>query len=360
MAKKKKNLQWASDSPRYRKFITERDKALEILLNKSRSQMHDVLRGAFTIVKEKIALQFSNVRPMATNIDQGFLIDALDKEITQEFDKAANVVGSIMIKLMMYSYTLSLAGEAEAIGQALDRKTQVQIDKEDVMQSAVMGFGQTAKRIKFAFDKVRRKVLNAVQLSRIEGSNVTDTLARVDRALPAGRFIKRPKKVLKNIKEAGPMSRKSKEDMAVGFYDEELWNGMVQDYLKEFVPTYRFRGPDPDAEYQYVGFEVERDMTHEFVKQVRDASKKGAALNGIEDFGWIAVIDEHTCTECCGDYSCRDFDGKSSTQIDKMTGGEYSVPPAHYNCRCTIAPILEDMPEFPEVDSKEFEEWLNS
>lgn len=368
MGKRKNETKAALESPRYRKFITARDRALEVLLNKARAQIHDVLRGTFMAVREKVAVAFSTVTPLTSTVDGSHFLGAIDKQIEQEFSKAANLIGGIQLRLRMHAYTLAMAGEAEAIGQALDTMVKVEVIRDDVMEYAVTDFAPMAKRIQYAFDKLRRKLLNAVQLSRLEGSTVADTLERIDRALPAGAYVKRPKRVLKPIKEAeqpatldltvaGP---RGKLDLAQGFYDDALWNDVINDYLKEFVPTYRFRAPDPDTDYQYKGFEIERDMTHDFVKTVRDAAAKGAAINGITDFQWIAVIDEHTCTACCGDYGCGDFDTLSTKQIEKMTKGEYSVPPAHFNCRCTIAPLLEDMPESPESNAKEFEEWLNS
>ena len=357
---KKKKLDSASKSARYRRFITERDKALEVLLQKSTAEMHDILRGTFEQVKEKVALAFSNTRPLlSSSVDGSFFIDSIDKQITHEFEKAANLIGGLFLRLRINTYTLALAGEVEAIGQALDRKVSIQLSRDEAMEAGVAGFDDVAKRIRFAFDKLRRKIINAVQLSRIEGANVADTLSRVDRALPYGDWVMRPQKVLKRIKEAAKSSL-PKEDMAIGFYDEPTWNSMVQEYLKEYVPTYQFRSPKVGADYQYKGFEIERDMTHDFVATVRQASKDGAYVNGITDFEWIAILDDHTCDECCGDYGCADFDGKSTREIEKMTKGEYSVPPAHYNCRCTIAPLLEGMPELPESNAKEFEEWLNS
>lgn len=357
MGKKKKIA--AVESPRYRRFIADRDRALETLLNKSRAQMHDVLRGTFATVREKIALHFATATPVASTFDGSRFLDAIDKQIGQEFDKSANLIGGILLKLRVNAYTLALAGECEAIGQALDQTVKVEVIRDDIMEYAVEDFAGLGNRVKYAFDKLRRKLINAIQLSRIDGSTVQEVLERVDRALPSGRFVKRPKKVLRPLKEAAK-NKEPKQDLAVGFYDDATWSSMVDDYLKDYVPTYRMRAPDVETDYQYAGWEVERDMTNDFVKSVRDAAKRGAAINGIQDFMWIAVIDETTCDECCGDYGCKDFDTLSTKQVEKLTKGDVVSPPAHYNCRCTIAPLLEYMPELPESNAKEFDEWLNT
>ena len=359
MGKKKQKIP-ALESSRYRKFIAARDRALEVMLNKARAQMHDVLRGTFQAVKERIALRFSNTMPVASTFDASGFLDSIDKEIEKEFAKAANLIGGIFLTMKMNCYTLALAGECEAIGQAMDEMVKVEITKDAALENAVTNFNEEnlPARIRYAFDKLRRKIMNAVQLSRVQGSSVAEALERIDRALPAGAFVKRPPRVLKPLKEAG--AKEPLADLAVGFYDEATWKQAVDYYLQAFVPTYRFRGPAADVDYFYRTWELEKDLTHEFVDTVRQAARDGAAINGITDFQWIAVLDDHTCEECCGEYGCGDFDTLSTREIEKMTRGEVVAPPAHYNCRCTIAPMLEYVPELPQSNAKEFDEWLNS
>ena len=68
----------------------------------------------------------------------------------------------------------------------------------------------------------------------------------------------------------------------------------------------------------------------------------------------------HTCEDCCGRFGCVDFDGKTITEIEAMTDGEQSTPPFHFNCRCTMAPMLDNMPELEQSNEEEFQAWLNS
>ena len=150
-------------------------------------------------------------------------------------------------------------------------------------------------------------------------------------------------------------------DFAMGFIDEAVWNEMVEFYKKEYVPTYQFRIPKGAEDYWYKDFELEQDLTHDFVKSVRDGTLAAAKENGITDMMWIAVIDAKT-DECC---TWRH--GLSSSEIEDQLKGEHSdddceeiVPPAHYYCRCTIAPMVDSMSEAPESNQKEFDEWLNS
>jgi hypothetical protein len=362
----------ASKSARYRTFISERDKALEVILNKSRAQMHDNLRGAFQAIKEKIAYRYSTAAPESMSFDSSQFLTAIDDIIKKEFGKTAALLGGIFIRLKMFSYVLASTAEAEAIGQARNKATKYNITRNDALENAISNSrGENiGARIQLAFDRLRRRILDAVQLARVQRASVAEMMAKVDRALPGGAFIKRPKPVLKRIKEAAqtppgfnlnvPDDGPEKVSLSFGFVDDDAWSEMVDFYLTEYVPTYRYRGPESDSDYFYKDWEMERDITHEFVASVRAGQNEAARQNGITDFQWIAVVDDRTCEDCCDDYGCVDFDGKSTREIEELTGGEVSVPPAHINCRCTIAPLLDTMPEAPASNAEEFDEWLNS
>lgn len=335
--------------------------------------MHDVLRGAFQRVKERIAYKVSTAGPDSMAVDSSGFLRSIDLEVQTEFARAQQIVGGLFIRLKMFAYTLALTGEAEAISQARDRTGKYSATKDAAIEAAITNaFGENiGERIQLAFDRLRRRILDAVQLSRIQRLNAADTLEKVDRALPSGTWVKRPRRVLKPVREADVTAIKKTiaavrtpvgpVDVAQGFVDDEVWENTVDFYLREFVPTYQFRGPDPEADYQYSGWELERDLTHEFVDSVRSGQNEAARQNGIVDFQWIAIVDDKTDTCCLW------RDGLTTKEIERELRGKHSddecdtsVPPAHYNCRCTIAPMLDTMPEIPESNAKEFEEWLNT
>ena len=326
--------------------------------------MHDALRGAFQAVKEKLALLYAQTPPDSSSFDSSQFMAKAEQLIAAEFQKTAALVGGIFVRMKMFSYTLSVTGEAEAICQARDKSGNVHVSRDDTIEIAVSNADgeNIGARIQYAFSKLTRRLLDAVQLSRLQRDSVAGMLERLDRAIPKGSFVKRMPKTLKSIKEADRVLKlaEGKVDLSVGFIDDDAWREMVDYYLTEYVPTYQFRGPTPDSDYFYKDFELEQDLTHEFVSAVRSGQNEAAKQNGIVDFQWIAVIDDRTCDDCCGAYGCGDFDGKSTSQVEKMTGGATVVPPAHYNCRCTIAPLLDTMPDEPESNAKEFDEWLNS
>ena len=159
MARRSKKIP-ASNSPRYRKFIAERDRALEVILNKSRAMMHDTLRGAFQTVKERIALKYSTAVPDSTHFDSSPWLAMIDEEIKREFHKTISLITGILIRLKAYSYTLSMMGEAEAIGQAMDRTVKVHLTRDDTLEHALTNANgePIGARVQLAMDRVRRKI----------------------------------------------------------------------------------------------------------------------------------------------------------------------------------------------------------
>ena len=111
------------------------------------------------------------------------------------------------------------------------------------------------------------------------------------------------------------------------------------------------------------GWEMEQQLTHDFVTSVREGQIDAANENGITEFIWIAVLDDRTCENCCEWRS-----GLLTSEIEKeLDGNEFlrdhcdvSTPPAHFNCRCGIAPVAIDVAtvDKPEI-TKEFDAWLN-
>jgi hypothetical protein len=76
---------------------------------------------------------------------------------------------------------------------------------------------------------------------------------------------------------------------------------------------------------------------------------------------WIAIIDDKT------DDCCLKRDGLTSTQIEEKLRGEWEkdecqakVTPAHFNCRCRMAPVSDDLPDQAPADFGGFDEWLNA
>ena len=370
----------ANQSPRYRAFIHNRDLMLEALHIKAHQKINDVLRGTFTNLIERIVFRYTMAPPSSMLADPTSFTSLVDKDIIAEFSLAARDVAVILAELKIHAYTVALVGEAEAIGRAEDKPTLYHVDRKEIEEDALYDFEgkPITTRIDFAFDKLRRKILNAVQLSRINEDSTKDMIERVKRALPPSRAVRRPARILKTLKEARvsvngqemtilQLGAKGDDtvNLAQGFMDEELWDQLLEEYLTDYVPQYREPKMIFDVEVggdteEWYGWEIEQYVTHDFVDRVRRGQDEAAKQNGITDFMWISVIDDKT-DECC---AWRD--GLTSAQIEaklpqhKDDECDAIVPPAHFNCRCTVAPMLDTMTDEPTVNVTEFEEWLNS
>jgi hypothetical protein len=365
-------LNLATQSKNYERFTNDLNRALEVLLNKTQAKQNDTLRGAFTRILEIVAFRYSSIAQEELHTSRGqIMLKSIEAEIDRVFTYTAQRLLAFHVKLAKEAYTLSLAGNSEALAQAMGKKIQYKAQSQDALKSASQNIrGENPlNRITYALNNLKRDIMKALELSTIQGLNVQEALAKVLKALPTKRIVKRPKKVLKTW-QAREAAQKPKEEFGIGFINDSDWQEILDDYKEEFIPQTRspekvFDLPDPmggeELEEVY-GWQVEHELTDSFVKSVREGAIEAANQQGISDFVWIAVLDSKTCENCCQWRS-----GLTSEEIEAKLKRERKgddcqviVPPAHENCRCDIAPILKDAPE-PEVyDAKDFEDWLNS
>lgn len=369
----------ASESPQYRKFISERDKALEIILNHYLSSSVDVTRflvdqilditaGIHARSKQQSHFAVFNQRPQ------------YEAKLDLVFRMAANSAYELAKNLRLSTYTLAHAGEAEALSRALGKPLKAKVDQESLsraLNKQAMYGGSLKERIEYTFNKLKRDILNALELSMVQNSSLDEMIARVKRALPKPYKIKRPLRALKpvKIKEADYKLGKG-NGLSIGIVDDAAWNKLLDDYQEDVIdPSSPFGRSDFDiykVEQDYAvegesaietryGWELEQELTDDFVSNVRDGQIDAAKENGIEDFQWIAIIDSKT------DDCCAWRDGLTTTEIEEQLNSDHkddecdvSTPPAHANCRCTLAPMVKDMPESPMPDFGGFDEWLTS
>jgi SPP1 gp7 family putative phage head morphogenesis protein len=179
------------------------------------------------------------------------------------------------------------------------------------------------------------------------------------KAYPEIKTYRMPPRTLKPLKEAFRDEDAEKKEFE--FYhdltNDEDWELAVSAYKDTELPASRFDQEamyDESAGYMRYNWEIEQDLTDDFVSQVRDGQVQAANDLGIEEFVWGAIIDNKTCEECC-----LPRNGKTTSEIEKMGGGDCdgTVPPLHPNCRCDIAPVAST-DEVDGPDWKSFEEWL--
>lgn len=362
----------ASESKAYLKFIAERDHALETLYVRANEEINDLLRRALQRALEIVSYRYSQMPAEDMLTLKGRRnTEAIDHDIAIEFNLAARHMALVAQELNQQAFTLSLVGEAEAIGRALKQPAKYAVKTKDVQDLSVEDAqGESIEgRMALAMARIRRDVMDAVELSRVKQENTQEAIERVKSVLPKPRTVKRPKKKLAKVTEA---NSSGPDPFSFGFVDDALWQKIVDAYLDAYVP--KWRGPESVFDVtteglteEWYAWEVEQYLANEFVSKVRAGQDTAAKENGVVDMQWIAVVDDKT-DECC-----LWRDGLTSKEIEQeLKSGKHKddecdsiVPPAHFNCRCTMAPVLDvqlvgEEFEKPASNAEEFETWLNS
>ncbi len=298
-------------------------------------------------------------------------IKQLDHELAFLFALPAEGANQEIKKLRRMSYLLTYSSEAEAIGQASGARTRYTVSKDRLQKAQdadTFSGSQLDSRVILSFNRLRRKIIDAVELSLTLDSSIEEMTERVERVLPQiKKYPVRQRNLVvgPKLKEAD-QKKEDLPDMSQGFLDDETWDEMLNAYKDDFVPSWR--GPDNQFSLKKEGsnfenvyaWELEKEITQDFVYQVRQGQIAAAKENGINDYVWVAIVDDRT------DDCCLWRDGLTTAEIEEKLKTERRddecdviVPPAHFNCRCVLAPMVEEMPERPESNEKEFDQWLN-
>lgn len=333
-----------TDCKRYSNFVDDRDRALEKILHWHLSAMDVIVDKT----KRKV---------LALALSHPLIVD-------RELSLCSFQLARLATRLRQKAYGLSHAGEVQAIHNVFgkSRKGTIKPDLGDMPSG-----GSVDDRIHLAVCRLKRKIDDALHLADVLDENREEKLARLARAFPPSRPA--PKTTTRalshrKLREAGTV-----KSMTVDDFD---WQEILDDYTATELPPDIFqRGPDDkvvffdaDAQEHAVerySWEVEQEVTEDFVHQVRAGAIDAAKQNGIDDFLWNAVIDSHT-DECC---DVRD--GKTSAEIEAELaqgpidedGCEAIVAPAHFNCRCKSVPTTDDLPDQAPPDFKGFDDWLS-
>jgi len=282
---------------------------------------------------------------------------------------SASELYSLVLNIRKTTFTLANLAESEAMGRALGKSqkhvlTGTKVDK--ILSHPSPRGGQMHSRIEWQLARLKGRLLDGFHLSMVQEEALPEMLDRIDKIFPKASKAIRPKKVLKHA-EADEKSRFTIGNFGTtGYLDEEAWNQVVHDYLADEIPFPTFGRTMQDYQIEdnvrFYDWEIEQEITQDFVYRVRDGQVDAANTNGIEDFAWIAILDKNTCDDCCAPRN-----GLSSSEIESaLENGDLDsdaceaiVPPAHINCRCIPAPMTMDMPDAVPVYQGSFEDWMN-
>ncbi|OPZ24555.1 MAG: hypothetical protein BWZ03_00135 [bacterium ADurb.BinA186] len=356
--KKKKNKS-LYQNPNYKAFTQKRDVVLEKILRTTQKKITDATSHAFNDIQaQALRLSISSQGSLAA---VKMTVKNFDREIDNIFLSLALHIMSLGQRLLDITYKFSIVSEAEAIARAGVKASYKVNPLPPVFNS---------KPILYGLNKLKYALLKEMELGLINEESAKEISDRITAKLPKIQRYKRPPRILKKPASVKEAIAKPKFDAAPGFITDQDWDKIVSAYKEEYIP--KFRGPEAvydladidggaDAEEWY-GWEIEKQLNQEFVQQVRDGQNVAANQNGFTDMVWIAIIDDRT-DECC---AWRDGLTTSEIQarLDEMGGEDEegcdaTIPPAHFNCRCTLAPYSEDIDTVPQTDFKDFDSWLN-
>lgn len=349
--------------PAYNKWVKERDVALERLHTNAQLQQSDIMRKVISdslITAKGFYLKLKEHDTIA--------VDSFETHLKPIFSNAVQQLYYTLSVLRRNAYVLAKAGESEIIARLLKRTVRASVTRQDISRiqmAPTMAGGSAQHRIKLYMDRLRRVVASSAQSSALNAKNGNDFVIDVLQSFPHARPANQPRRVLKFGEADNNIS--PTVGTAVDLIDDQAWGDMLDDYKNAYVP--KWRAPEYIADLPtkegdtWYAWEFERDLTNEFVKAVRTGTVDAATENGITDFEWIAVVDNET-DQCClwrdGLLTSEIEDKASAHEDDDADCDDDTTPPIHFNCRCTVAPATDDMPEKPDDGGLQFDNWLLS
>lgn len=353
--------------PAYRKFVRERDQALEVLLDNALTEVDNILKELF--VRWIYSCLNTSVRSKVyqTNADDLMMIRGLQTQLEMSIPAAINRISEIIKRLRKNTYLLTVSSEAEAIGIALNKKTQyhpTMLKKMNVINRD-LPTGDMGRKIQLMLlnvaDKLKKQTLWLMMQKDI---NEFEAIQSLIYKLPKSKAAERRRALKKVQVTEADRDSDYESDLSSGLITDEEWEDILTQYKSEISvdrsPETYFSIAKGADEVKRYAWEMESEIVQDFVQQVRLGQIDAANENGITDFIWIAVVDDRT-DECC-----LWRDGLTTKEIEQKLKTDHredecqtSVPPAHFNCRCALAPATENIPDVPASNQAEFEKWLN-
>lgn len=347
-------------SQAYTSFVSKRDAALERIHQHAQIDLSRIL---FEVLEQIERLTAS----MALKVGTSYLTHSFSRQYEIEtqsiFASAFPMFLRRLHTMRKASFILSYASEMEAVGRATKRKHRLtRSEFQNLIRAAVSSptlEGALDKRVWHDLMVLRRRMIHAFELGITQDLKPQELIDKVKSAFPKLQVYKRPPKALTKLKESGQDNEdEDKTDwLDLDFIDDSDWNIMVSAYNDTELPPSRFDKSaswDSDSGLMKYNWELEQETTEDFVKTVRSGQHQGASAMGVKDFVWVAVIDDRTCDDCCVPRN-----GKTTSQIEEFDDDcGVTVPPAHFNCRCQIAPVATtDEVQGPDVT--DFKDWLS-
>lgn len=356
-----------TDSRRYRTFITDRDRFLEQILFNAQKDITLTLKRTLDQIELIVSHRYGMI-PIENFFTHSAIqaMRNIESAIQNEMIHTSYQIAQIIMRLRKNNYLITYAASLEAIAQATGKEVRGHANSSILDQISLKDLRDDQKllpRIQLALSRIVRDVIDSLELSRVMEESTIDAIIRMrNSAFPSTRRLKGAPKTLKRLQEASDPLKPDlrKRSTSTTFMDDDEWDDAIRAYQDNALPPTRFDNEpfvNEDGTKVY-NWEIEQEVTHDFVTQVRNGEHDAAKDAGIKDFVWIAIVDDKT-DECCLWRA-----GKTVTEIEAEMDQHddecgVSVPPAHFNCRCRLAPV-GDVPDEIESNQEDFDQWLNS
>jgi hypothetical protein len=351
-------------STQYKKFVSERDKALEQIHQHAQMDISHLTSESLKSIEGLVATLATRHEISVSGMH--YLTSQVEFHTTQILSKLFSQLVSRVKRMRKAVFTLTYTSELEAVARATGQKISTPPSFAQKLKAAeeapTLRDESLEKRVWYSLMKLRAKVVQALNLALVQELSPSEVLAKVVQVFPQVQSYKRPPRELKPFREAD--TKRDKEIYDFAFIDDADWKLAVDAYKDTELPPSRFDNApsfDNEAGYQRYNWEVEQELTDDFVHQVRDGQVEAARDAGIQEFVWVAILDDRT------DDCCQDRNGHTTSEIEAMLDSgdldgdscDAVTPPAHPNCRCQLAPVAStEQVEGP--DWKSFNEWLES
>lgn len=360
----------------YRSFVNERDKALEHILINAQLRISEASTETFIEILNLVKINYDMIAVADSHTFNKNRLDQFEHALKNSLTKLGYEIFKHIVDLRKKTYILTYASEVQAVKQAVGVKTKAVLKRAELQSKAEDT--KILKKLSYELSQLRRKIIGALEFAVVSGDDTKTAMARVYKSLPR-QAVAGKRQALRKVKAreaVGYVFDVEKKGRNFSWeIDPYVWQLALDDYAENYLPTDRspaalFDLSDPNTGVKILdevepanrvwAWQIEKDITNDFVKQVRDGQIQAAKDNGIDDFVVITVIDDKTCEHCCDEFGCVDFAGKLVSEVDKMTRGEQAAPPYHFQCRCAVAPASKGLQTDEAESEKEFEEWLNS
>lgn len=342
------------ESPKYKSFVQKRNKEIEQIQLNAQVDVSRLLFEALDNITGFISHQGIQGRLTLYNLD--YLSKTVDAYIWQQFQKLLSLVLGRLKRMRRATFVITYLSELEAIARATQKTFQPSLHEfkmklSEQEQKDLLTGQSWDNRLWLVFAKMRSEILIAFQSAIARELTPLEIVEAVKKSYPQVKAYRLPPRPLKPLREADKPDDKKKEfEFYFGLTNDADWDLSVAAYKDTELPPSRFDNQkyyDSEAGYMRYDWEIEQDITDDFVKQVRDGQVQAANDLGVKDFVWVAIIDKKTCDVCCLPRA-----GKTSSEIKQMLADgkldkkacDAVVPPAHPNCLIGSSFISIDYP----------------